>query len=132
MREQLVERRERVAAAISSAGPDPQLTALLREVDAALARFESGSYGVCEVCHDTVEAARLIANPMERFCLDHLSASEQRALEDDLTLAAQIQRGLLPKHSVRTGGWHFDYAYEPARMVSGDYVDIVHNGDEDL
>ena len=42
MREQLVERRQRVAAALSTAGADPQLTALLREVDAALERFESG------------------------------------------------------------------------------------------
>ena len=132
MREQLVERRERVAAAISSAGPDRQLTALLREVDAALARFESGTYGICEVCHDTVEAARLIANPLERFCLDHLSASEQRDLEADLILAAEIQRGLLPSRDLRIDGWHFDYGYEPARMVSGDYVDIIQSGDDDL
>src|SRR2546430_17501489 len=79
MRGQLVERRDRVAAAISSAGPDPQLTALLDEVDAALARFESGIYGLCDVCHDPVEADRLIANPLERFCLDHLNAKQRRA-----------------------------------------------------
>jgi sigma-B regulation protein RsbU (phosphoserine phosphatase) len=132
MREQLVERRERVAAAISSAGPDPQLTALLREVDAALQRFESGTYGICETCHDTVEAARLIANPLERFCLDHLSTREQRDLEADLSLAAEIQRGLLPGHNLRIDGWHFDYAYEPARMVSGDYVDIIQSDDDGL
>jgi sigma-B regulation protein RsbU (phosphoserine phosphatase) len=130
MREQLVERRERVAAAISSAGPDSQLAALLREVDAALERFESGTYGICESCHESVEAARLIANPLERFCLDHLSAREQRDLEADLTLAAEIQRGLLPGHNLRIDGWHFDYAYEPARMVSGDYVDIIQSGDD--
>jgi sigma-B regulation protein RsbU (phosphoserine phosphatase) len=132
MRGQLVERRERVAAAISSAGPDPQLTALLREVDAALQRFESGTYGICETCHDTVEAARLIANPLERFCLDHLSAREQRDLEADLSLAAEIQRGLLPSHNLRLDGWHFDYAYEPARMVSGDYVDIIQSEGDGL
>jgi sigma-B regulation protein RsbU (phosphoserine phosphatase) len=132
MRQQLVERRERVAATISSAGSDRQLTALLREVDAALARFDSGTYGICEVCHDAVEAARLIANPLERFCLDHLSASEQRDLEADLSLAAEIQRGLLPSHNLRIDGWHFDYSYEPARMVSGDYVDIIRSGDDDL
>ncbi len=80
MREQLVERRQRVAAALSTAGADPQLTALLREVDAALERFESGTYGICEVCHDTVEADRLIANPLERFCIDHLNANERQAL----------------------------------------------------
>ncbi len=132
MREQLVERRERVASAISTAGPDPQLTALLREVDAALERFESGNYGVCEVCHDTVEADRLIANPLERFCLDHLNANERQALEDDLNLASEIQRGLLPSHQLRVDGWHFDYCYEPARLVSGDYIDIIQNGTRDL
>ena len=104
MREQLVERRQRVAAALSTAGADPQLTALLREVDAALERFESGTYGICEVCHDTVEAERLIANPLERFCLDHLNANERQALEDDLNLASEIQRGLLPRHNLRVDG----------------------------
>jgi sigma-B regulation protein RsbU (phosphoserine phosphatase) len=132
MREQLADRRQKVATAISAAGPDPQLTALLREVDAALERFESGAYGLCENCHDTVEADRLIANPLVRFCLDCLTADEQRALEDDLNLAAEIQRGLLPSHSFRIDGWHFDYGYEPARLVSGDYVDIITNGDSDL
>src|SRR5262245_23645216 len=128
MREQLVDRRKRVATAISTAGPDPQLTTLLQEVDAALQRFESGNYGVCEVCHDPVEADRLIANPLERFCIDHLNPDEREALEDDLTLASQIQRGLLPSHNLRAEGWQFDYGYEPARVVSGDYIDIIQSG----
>jgi sigma-B regulation protein RsbU (phosphoserine phosphatase) len=128
MREQLVSRREKVLKAITVSA-DPQLTALLEEVDAALQRYESGTYGICEVCHDTVEADRLIANPLERFCLDHLSADERRALEEDLTLAAQIQHGLLPKRNLETDNWHFDYGYEPARTVSGDYIDIVQAND---
>jgi len=135
MREQLLQRRERVRTAMSAAGgagADPQLTALLREVDAALERFESGTYGLCEVCHDTVEADRLICNPLERFCLDHLNEDERRALEDDLTLASQIQLGLLPAHDLCFDGWHFDYRYEPARLVSGDYVDIIQTGDGEL
>jgi phosphoserine phosphatase RsbU/P len=129
MREQLVERRNRVASVISTAGADAQLTALLREVDAALERFESGTYGVCEVCHDAVEADRLISNPLERFCIDHLNPDEREALEDDLTLASQIQRGLLPSHNFSAEGWNFDYCYEPARVVSGDYIDIIQSGD---
>ena len=132
MREQLAERRRRVAAAISTAGADPQLTTLLREVDTALERFESGTYGLCEVCHDAVEAERLIANPLERFCLDHLNAKERQALEDDLNLASEIQRGLLPRHNLRAEGWHFDYGYEPARLVSGDYIDIIPSGDGNI
>src|SRR5262245_4195560 len=129
MYEQLVNRRQRVAAAISSARPDPQLAALLQEVDAALQRFEAGNYGLCEVCHDAVEADRLIANPLQRFCLDHLDEGQRRALEDDLKLAGEIQRGLLPANDLRVRGWHLDYRYEPAGVVSGDYVDIITTGD---
>src|SRR5205809_7911839 len=104
MREQLVERRQRVAAALSTAGADPQLTALLREVDAALERLESGEYGICEVCHDTVEADRLIANPLERLCLDHLNANEREALEDDLNLAGELLRSLFTRPSLPVAG----------------------------
>ena len=129
LKNQLVERRRRVSSAISAAGPDHQLTSLMQQIDAVLERFEAGTYGLCDVCHDSVEAERLIANPLERFCIDHLSQDEQRALEDDLTLAAQIQRGLLPTHPMRVGDWKLDYCYEPARIVSGDYVDILQNGD---
>jgi sigma-B regulation protein RsbU (phosphoserine phosphatase) len=132
MHDQLVKRREKVADAIKAAGPDPHLKDLLQQVDAALQRFESGTYGICEVCHDTVEADRLIANPLERFCLDHLSDDERRALEQDLKLASQIQRGLLPDRDIHFGGWHFDYCYEPAGLVSGDYVDIIATRESDL
>src|SRR5262249_45111499 len=66
------------------------------------------------------------------FCIDHLNANERQALEDDLNLASEIQRGLLPSHNLRIAGWHLDYCYEPARVVSGDYVDIISNGDGDL
>src|SRR5262249_11218044 len=78
------------------------------------------------------EADRLIANPLERFCIDHLNARERQALEDDLNLAAQIQRGLLPAHNLLLKGWHFDYGYEPAGPVSGDYVDIIQSEGSDL
>jgi phosphoserine phosphatase RsbU/P len=132
MRDQLIERRGRIGTVISTSGQDPQLIALLREVDTALERFESGTYGACDTCHDPIEIDRLVANPLERFCLGCLSVDEQRALEDDLTLAAQIQRGLLPPRNLRVDGWHFDYGYEPARVVSGDFVDIIPNGEEDL
>src|SRR5215470_4618040 len=132
MRDQLVKRRDKVTNAIKTAGPDPHLKDLLQQVDAARERFESGTYGLCEVCHDTVEAARLIANPLERFCLDHLNAKERSALEADLNLASQIQRGLLPGRNLRARGWHFDYCYEPAGPVSGDYVDITQTGEVDI
>src|SRR5713226_1118628 len=93
---QLEERREKLAAALAASAPSAPLAQLLQEVDAALERMEKGSYGICEACHEGIEKDRLIADPLLRFCLDHLTTAEQRALEKDLELASRIQRGLLP------------------------------------
>lgn len=125
VRHQLEERRQRLEAALQASPQEAQFSRLLQEVDAALARVEGGSYGLCEVCHDSIEQDRLMADPLVRFCLDHLTEQEQRALEQDLQLAARIQQGLLPEKSLRTLGWEIHYHYEPAGPVSGDYCDVV-------
>ena len=136
IREQLEKRRERLTTAIASAPPEAPATRfreLLAEVDAAMERMDAGTYGICEVCNDTVEPDRLIEDPLVRFCLDHLSGEERRALEGDLDLAATIQRGLLPPSSVRSHDWQIGYEYRAARVVSGDYCDIIEpEGDNGL
>lgn len=134
LREQLERRRDQLKHAMASPAsqfaPAP-LSQLLNEVDSALERMEEGTYGICEVCHDTIEKDRLIADPLVRLCLDHLSTEEQRALEGDLELASQIQRGLLPQNHVQFGDWHIEYQYKPAGLVSGDYCDLIPPTDED-
>jgi len=89
-RPQLEQRRERLLSALHSSA-DASLSDLLTEVDAALARMDEGTFGICETCHDPVEKDRLLSDPLVRFCLDHLTDEEQRALESDLALAAGIQ-----------------------------------------
>src|SRR6266851_10016148 len=93
MRGQLLDRRHRLEDAVRQPDDSGRLRMLLEEVDSALARIEDGSYGICESCHDTIECDRLIADPLVRFCLDHLTRDEKDALERDLQLAAQVQRG---------------------------------------
>jgi sigma-B regulation protein RsbU (phosphoserine phosphatase) len=122
---QLLDRRLRLEQAVSAAGESLQVRSLIHEVDDALARMESGSFGLCEVCHEPIETDRLIADPLIRFCLDHLTFTQQRALEEDLALAARIQKGLLPNPHFRVSGWDVAYRYEPAGIVSGDYCDLV-------
>src|ERR1700724_4182675 len=97
LRSELQQRRERLHAALHSPAADASLSQLLQAVDAALSRIDQGTFGLCEMCHDSIEAERLLANPLVRFCLDHLTSAQQRALESDLSLAARIQRALLPK-----------------------------------
>jgi len=128
--EQLLDRRERLDRARTQIGGHDDFTRLLDEVDAALSRFDSGGYGVCIECHGAVEPERLLSDPLMAVCLGCLTDSQRNALENDLQLAADIQRGLLPKNGITCERWQVDYAYHPAGIVSGDYVDILELGDE--
>jgi len=134
LRVQLEERRKRLQTAVTEFSSDAALAHLLHEVDSALQRMESGTYGLCEECHDPIEADRLIADPLVCFCLDHLTVQQQRALESDLELAAQVQRTLLPSNGVRAAGWDFHYHWQPFALVSGDYCDLIYskNGAEEI
>jgi phosphoserine phosphatase RsbU/P len=124
LRSELQQRRERLHEALHSPAADASLSQLLKDVDTALNRIDRGIFGLCETCHDTIETERLLSDPLVRFCLDHLSSAEQRALESDLSLAARIQRALLPKSDFAPAGWDVRYHYQPAGMVSGDYCDL--------
>jgi sigma-B regulation protein RsbU (phosphoserine phosphatase) len=124
-RTKLEVRRERLLAASQSNAADTALQTLLSSVDDALSRLDAGTFGICEECHESIEADRLLCNPLLRFCLDHLSAEEQRALEKDLALAAGIQRALLPRADWSVDGWQARYHYQPANVVSGDYCDLI-------
>ncbi|MBP1635420.1 MAG: serine phosphatase, partial [Acidobacteria bacterium] len=124
-REQLIDRRRRLEGVLEAGMAVPQIEELLREVDSALERVEAGTYGLCETCHDAIEPDRLAADPLARFCLDHLTRSEARALEQDLELAGRVQQGLLPPKLLVDHGWEVAHEYRPLGAVSGDYLDIV-------
>jgi len=132
LRGQILDRRQKLESAAKLIGENPEIARLLQEVDAALKRIDEGTYGLCKVCKEPIETERLIADPLVQFCLDHLTPNQQRALEDDLELASQIQKGLLPKQNLRFGIWEVSYHYEPAGPVSGDYCDLVTSDRGDL
>lgn len=44
--------------------------ARLAEVDAALARMETGGFGACEECGKPIGAGRLLARPAARSCIE--------------------------------------------------------------
>ena len=51
----------------------------LSAIDAALARIEAGSYGVCTDCGDEIEAARLEIDPTAVACAGCANAGSPRA-----------------------------------------------------
>jgi phosphoserine phosphatase RsbU/P len=131
VREQLLAGRARLTDVLGQT-QSTQMVRLLEEVDSALQRIEQGTFGICEDCHDTVEEDRLRENPLVRVCLGCLSPQQQRALEYDLELAGQIQKGLLPPCDVTIAGWEVCYHYQPAGVVSGDYCDLIEAKDGQL
>ncbi len=129
LREQLLDRRQKLESAVTASKDNLGLQGLLNEVDAALERLRTGTYGICEVCHESVEKDRLMADPLVRYCLDHLTPAQQRELERDLELAAQIQRELLPPPFLRLDEWEIAHHYAPLGPVSGDYCDVIRGQD---
>jgi PAS domain S-box-containing protein len=49
----------------------------------------------------------------------------RQALDEDLRLAARVQRSLLPPPEVRAGTLHFAHAFHPCDALAGDAVGIV-------
>jgi RNA polymerase-binding transcription factor DksA len=43
----------------------------LDDVEHALAKFEAGTYGLCETCEQPIPPARLEAKPAARYCIEH-------------------------------------------------------------
>jgi sigma-B regulation protein RsbU (phosphoserine phosphatase) len=128
LRPRIIEKRAQLQAAAQTVSAE-YVNDLLAEIDSALQRIDKGSYGICEVCKDTIEANRLQQNPFERFCLDHLDAHQRRAHERDLELATQIQSQLLPGRDIKTQTWAAHFRYQPAGIVGGDYCEIVPSAD---
>jgi RNA polymerase-binding protein DksA len=51
---------------------------VLREIDAALARIDDGSYGTCEICGKPIGEERLEAMPWTRLCIDDARKQDGR------------------------------------------------------
>ncbi len=51
-------------------------------------------------------------------------------IEAQLALAGEVQRGLLPKPYCCIGGWEAAFSYEPAGHISGDYLDLIPDGED--
>lgn len=51
----------------------------LLDVERALARLETGEYGICEICGQKIADARLKARPAARYCVQDQARVEGKA-----------------------------------------------------
>jgi len=52
---------------------------ILKEIEHALAKFESGTFGYCEDTEEEIEIARLEAQPHTRYCVEAAEMREVNA-----------------------------------------------------
>ena len=75
--EVLASDRDEVADSIEAFGDNAailnQLEIRLNEIKAALTKIEKNKYGICEICGEQIEKARLEANPAAATCIKHKS-----------------------------------------------------------
>ena len=96
----------------------------LQVLDTAIEKADNRILGVCEVCHDYIEPARLEMDYTCCVCLDHLSAAERKHLEFELELATKIQQALLPQQVPEIPGVELAAYSRPAAIIGGDFFDF--------
>jgi len=62
------EETEEGEAASNQAAVGSTLKSRLDEIDVALSKFQTGKYGICEMCGREIEPAILDIDPESRFC----------------------------------------------------------------
>src|SRR5688572_22275821 len=84
LHEQLLDRQQRLRDAQFDNAPDDDVTRLLSEVDSALQRIDTGTFGICEECQDAIEPESVLADPLIRLCLGDVTQKELDAIQRDL------------------------------------------------
>jgi len=102
----------------------------LHVIDETLEKIEEGLFGVCEICHEPVDAELLQMDYTATVCLGHFTPKQLRELESELELSQVVQRALLPQRGPSIPGLDVSAFSRPAQIVSGDYFDFVRFKDQ--
>lgn len=102
----------------------------LQVLETMIEKTEDHTLGLCEVCHDYIEPARLEVDYTCCVCLEHLSAADRDRLEFELQLATKVQQALLPQQAPDIPGLDVAAFSRPAQIVGGDYFDFFHFQDK--
>ncbi|MDZ7290193.1 MAG: PP2C family protein-serine/threonine phosphatase [candidate division KSB1 bacterium] len=105
---------------------EQKVLAHLQVLDAALAKANDQTLGLCQVCHEYVEPDRLEMDFTVCVCIDHYSDEQKRRLEAELELAHKFQKALLPQQLPEIPGLQIAAFSQPAEIVGGDYFDFFH------
>lgn len=101
----------------------------LHTLDAAIAKTEDKTLGLCDVCHDYIEPTRLEMDYTACVCLEHMTGEQKTRLEEELELSQKVQKALLPHKIPDVKGLELAVFSQPAQIVGGDYFDFFEQAD---
>ncbi len=101
------------------------VNAELDVIDTCLEKMDEGVYGICEICHEAVDAELLQMDFSATVCLGHYTEDELHQLENELELSQVVQRAMLPQRVPSIGGFDIAAFSRPAQIVTGDYFDFL-------
>ena len=136
LKENLVQQKENLTSWLMGTQPEKREIRLgplgeqglqehIHTLDTALQKAEENTLGLCEVCHEYVEASRLEMDYTASVCIEHLTGEERTLLENELELSAKVQKALLPHSLPDIRGLDIAAFSQPAHIVGGDYFDFL-------
>jgi len=114
---------KRITGRVSGKSADTQ-PLVTEKIEHALEQIDDGVFGNCTLCAGEVEEERLALDFTTCVCLDHYSEKQKRELEQDLELAAKVQKQLFPDEIPSLSGLQLAVRSEPSKIVGGDYFDF--------
>ena len=96
----------------------------LNVINQTLEKIDEGTFGICEICNQSVDEELLRMDYTSTVCLGHYTEQELRQLETELELSQVVQRSLLPQQAPSIPGMNIAGFSRPAQIVSGDYFDF--------
>lgn len=72
---------------------------------------------ICNICYFITKRAKDFANDQAKSIKDKVS------FESELSLAASIQKNMLPNNNINTNKFEINYYISPAKQVGGDFYD---------
>lgn len=102
----------------------------LKTLDTAIAKTHDHTLGLCDVCHEYIEATRLEMDYTACVCLEHMSGEQKSRLEEELELSQKVQKALLPHKIPDIPGLQLAVYSQPAQIIGGDYFDFFEMKDQ--
>ncbi len=140
MREGLVTQKKNLEDWLSNTPPETKQLRLgpenenrieehLHTLDKAITKTQDKTLGLCDVCHDYLDATRLEMDYTSCVCLEHMTGEQKSRLEEELELSQKVQKALLPHKIPEVKGLKLSVFSQPAQIVGGDYFDFFEHRD---